>query len=64
MAGMVKIVVMGRMMIPSGTFFRWPNMMDVVIIEATDNVQLIANMEYVSACARTDLVMVISNILE
>ena len=64
MAGMVRMIVTGRMTIPSGTLFRWLNMMDVVIIEARDNVQLIANIEYVSACARADLVIMIVNSLE
>jgi len=35
--------------------------MDVVIIEARDNVQLIANMEYVSARARIDRLIPIDN---
>ena len=38
--------------------------MDVVIIEATVNVQLIANMEYVSARAQMDLVIVIVNVVK
>ena len=61
MAGMPKIVVIGRMANPSGTLPWWPNMRDVVIIEARVNIQLIANIEYVSARARTDRVIVIVN---
>lgn len=61
MAGMLKIVVIGRMANPSGALPWWPDMIDVVIIEARANIQLIANIEYVRTRARADRMIVIVN---